>query len=814
MANKLRMMLIIILFAMPLGVYSQMDTLPINIRELLDMSSIVYDTTTNDKLFISVGRGTKSVDELPVTVYIISHDDIVRNGYVTLGDVLKTVPGIRISQPHSGDFGEAFMQRGMIGNTYTKILLNGVDIKPSAPTGMPLGANLPIRQAVRIEIIYGPAAANYGNDACGGVINIVTQRKLDKTSASASAITGPGGYHYIDFGIGGKFGRGKHVAQYSIYGTNLRYDDMPVKDYDKDDIYNRWNYFEQREEKFVYKDADGNVHSMMPKEITSEFLGNLQYMSQLTQFTEIEGYSAGWHGDAQYPDIAKISQEAAQTGIELKYQNITMTYNYLYRKDFSALGMTPMFFDYSDPDNMMGEKIIRASVAGDWDFGQLSLNTIIKYLRYRMDENSQRHVTYSPLVQYGYSAGDDIGFEQNITYQPYKNLNLSAGLSYQYSGILPYTNESPYKFDFDSYKSFAKTVDYKDPLFGDFGIYPYTYSTTSAYGQVVFDWKRLSLTGGARYDYNTLFGSFVTPRIAGLVKINDRLTFRASRGYAYKIPAAQQLYGTTAVDASITLNTIRGLMGAPPIDTILIAYHQTPAKKLGTEKIASTELGLRYYFTNTNYMEIVAYTNRIKNPLVRDWCPLDPSLPNAIVRDEDAEDYTNTRTYITQKDAEVKLRGYQLIAVLRDCVQPMHLNVRGALTLSTGGENIYGDNAQAKSIDHIKYIRQTPKYMAQLALDFDVLKLMHFSIENVYCSKWARKYYRGNDNQYFWSTPYYNLDFMFTLKIGKYLSGSIKVNNVFNTQYGGIDVKDMDVDLPYNPQLLRTIRFILTYELR
>ncbi|MBO7462909.1 MAG: hypothetical protein J6T96_09975, partial [Bacteroidales bacterium] len=77
MANKLCMMLIIILFAMPLGVYSQTDTLPINIRELLDKSSIVYDTTTNDKLVISVGRGSKSVDELPVTVYIISHDDIV-----------------------------------------------------------------------------------------------------------------------------------------------------------------------------------------------------------------------------------------------------------------------------------------------------------------------------------------------------------------------------------------------------------------------------------------------------------------------------------------------------------------------------------------------------------------------------------------------------------------------------------------------------------------------------------------------------------------------------------------------------------------
>ena len=99
--------------------FSQVDTLPINIRELLDKTSISYDTIQNHKLVISTGRTTKSVDELPVTIYIISHEDIVKNGYVTLCDVLKMVPGIRVSQPHSGEFGEAFMQRGMLGNTYT-----------------------------------------------------------------------------------------------------------------------------------------------------------------------------------------------------------------------------------------------------------------------------------------------------------------------------------------------------------------------------------------------------------------------------------------------------------------------------------------------------------------------------------------------------------------------------------------------------------------------------------------------------------------------------------------------------------------------
>lgn len=812
----MRIIIVIVVFAMPLMGYSQIDTLPINMRELLDKSNIIDDTTHSEKhVVVTVGRGDKSVDELPVTVYIIWHDEIIRNGYITLCDVLKSVPGLRVSQPHSGDLGEAFLQRGMVGNTYTKILLNGVDIKPTAPTGMPLGANLPIRQAERIEIVYGPAAANYGNDACGGVINIITKHDFDKTYASADAVTGPGGYHYINFGIGGKFGRGKHVAEYTVYGCNLRYDDMKVTDYDKDDIYNRWNYFAQRDDVFTYKDADGNTQSFAPNQMTAEVYNNMRYLTQLSQFTEILGYSAGWHGDVSYPDFAKISQEAAQTGIELKYQGVTFSYNYLYRKDFSALGMTPMFFDYSDPDNMMGERILRAAVSGDWDFGNFSINTVVKYIRYRMDENSQRHVTYSNLVQYGYSAGDDMGFEQYFTYHPVKYLNLSAGFTYQYTGVLPYTNETPYKFDFDSYHCFAKSVDYTDPLFGDFGIYPYTCSNTGAYGQVVFDWNRLSITGGARYDNNSIFGHFVTPRIAALVKITDHLTFRASRGYANKMPSAQQLYGTTAVDASIAVNAGLRLRGQEPMTGVtLIAYHQTPAKQLAPEKIASTELGLRYYLSDNKYLEFVAYTNRIRNPLVRDWCELDPTLPNAYVRQGDATEYNDTRTYITQSAAEVKLRGYQWIAVIKDWVKPMHLNFKCGITMSGGGEEILDSDAGVDDVKHISYIRQVPKCMVQWSVDFDFLKLLHLSLENVYCSKWARKYYRGNDNSFLWSTPYYNLDLMFTVKMGKHLAGSIKLNNVFNAQYGGIDVKDMDVDLPYNPQLLRQLRFVLTYEFK
>ena len=71
------------------------------------------------------------------------------NGYLTLTDVLKRLPGIRVSQPGSALEGETFLMRGLLGNAYAKILINDLPIKPFLVSGMPIGAQLPIREAYR-----------------------------------------------------------------------------------------------------------------------------------------------------------------------------------------------------------------------------------------------------------------------------------------------------------------------------------------------------------------------------------------------------------------------------------------------------------------------------------------------------------------------------------------------------------------------------------------------------------------------------------------------------------------------------------------
>ncbi|MCK5168532.1 MAG: TonB-dependent receptor plug domain-containing protein, partial [Bacteroidales bacterium] len=180
-----------------------------NIRELEDTSGIKV---------ISASRSAKNIEDLPITIYVITHEEIQRNHYTTLADILKYLPGIRVSQPGSGETGEIFQFRGLIGNYYTKILVNNLPIKPTVVNGMPLGAQLPIRQAERIEIIYGPAAAIYGADAVTGVINIITKESDKGTFVRGDILLGSD-YNYINFMVGGKAGKNKNIMQYSFYGS-------------------------------------------------------------------------------------------------------------------------------------------------------------------------------------------------------------------------------------------------------------------------------------------------------------------------------------------------------------------------------------------------------------------------------------------------------------------------------------------------------------------------------------------------------------------------------------------------------------------
>ena len=107
------------------GLQAQSDSL---IRELdrLDFQDLLFsDSLAPDAQVSAASRSLQNISELPFSIHVIQREEIINNGYITLVDALKSMPGIRVSQPGSALEGETFTMRGLLGNTYAKILVNG-----------------------------------------------------------------------------------------------------------------------------------------------------------------------------------------------------------------------------------------------------------------------------------------------------------------------------------------------------------------------------------------------------------------------------------------------------------------------------------------------------------------------------------------------------------------------------------------------------------------------------------------------------------------------------------------------------------------
>lgn len=121
-----------------------------------------------------IGRSENTPLNIAANVNIIDLVAIEMSGATTLTEVLRGQSGIQISDSNSG---AAFAMRGFNGSqaaNNTLILvdgrrLNNIDIsKPSINA-------IPLNQVESIDIMSGSAGVLYGDQAVGGVINIITK---------------------------------------------------------------------------------------------------------------------------------------------------------------------------------------------------------------------------------------------------------------------------------------------------------------------------------------------------------------------------------------------------------------------------------------------------------------------------------------------------------------------------------------------------------------------------------------------------------------------------------------------------------------
>jgi hemoglobin/transferrin/lactoferrin receptor protein len=784
-------MALFFLFLIDIGIVAQDSII---VQDILNAENILDPINKNEIEVISASRSIKKIQDLPITIRVITREEILRNGYITLVDVLKTLPGIRVSQPGNCEIGESFGMRNFNGNQYTKILINNIPVKPSVVFGMPLEAQIPVRQAERIEVIYGPAAAIYGSDAVTGVVNIITKEASTGVFAEADVVLGQNKYDYINFHAGGKAGKDNKIFKYSFYGSQMNFGKM--------NIFNDTSVYKP----LYYLDYYGAQIS----------LGNTVYKpSQLTQ-SMLDQYgvskyllvNSNYDGSIDKPEIQNLACMSKMIGMEFKYKRFSLSYQYMYRQTPSSIGRNSFLYKYNDPSNYIGDKINVVNLVYNRDWERLRSTTNLSFLDYRQDDHSSFGVTFVDYSDkfYQFSMSEDFLFEEILTLS-LKKLELVGGFTAQVSGVLPNTNYSLLPFQQEKFELFNTKAIYsdhyselqerQDSVLGQFGFNPQSNARLSYFLQGYYEYKKFVLMGGFRWDnfivtsgkdkeesrYNSL-----NPRLAILYKINNRFSVRASYGRAFKEPSASQKFSALAFLSGINYDSIY--------------YAISPNPQLQPEIFNSFDLGVRKTLGNNFFVDATFFYSNISKLIVPTYVqpedanlPLMTNLPDAFIR-----------VHFNSLDARNEVIGSEVSLLATNLIESIKLNAE------FGGSFL-------KVVQHLTEEEENttknliPEYIVKMALNMQPGKRTYINLQGIWSSK-REKFTQYNrlivTDEENYINGFFTFDATFSFKFSKNLSGFIKMINITNESYGGMEATGFDADLKYNPQYGSNVRLGLT----
>jgi iron complex outermembrane recepter protein len=190
-----------------------------SVEELRDMSI----TALANLDVSSVTKSASTLADAPASIYVITHDDIVRAGTVSLPGILRLAPNLQVLRNGSGF---AITARGLSGNPEAQnfpnkllVMIDGRAVYSPLYSGVYWDMQDVLPEDVdRIEVISGPGATLWGANAFSGVINIVTRNSGATQGGYVSAL---GGNKLFDASarFGGRLGE---TINYRLYVKGRR----------------------------------------------------------------------------------------------------------------------------------------------------------------------------------------------------------------------------------------------------------------------------------------------------------------------------------------------------------------------------------------------------------------------------------------------------------------------------------------------------------------------------------------------------------------------------------------------------------------
>jgi iron complex outermembrane receptor protein len=159
-----------------------------------------YAQTALDEVVVSSPRLNVPFSDDSKSVTVITADQIAETPVSNLVDLLRFQAGVDIRrQGIEGSQADVYLR----GGTFDQVLLliDGIRVDDPQTGHHTLNSALPLEVIERIEIVKGPAARIYGQNALTGAINIVTKKTGEKGAMFSAR---RGSFHTTQLGVTGQ----------------------------------------------------------------------------------------------------------------------------------------------------------------------------------------------------------------------------------------------------------------------------------------------------------------------------------------------------------------------------------------------------------------------------------------------------------------------------------------------------------------------------------------------------------------------------------------------------------------------------------
>jgi iron complex outermembrane receptor protein len=551
---------------------------------------------------ISASKKKQSVADAPAMAYVFTKEQILSRGYTNLLELLEDVPEVEVQRNSTPEDRNFITIRGVAGNEKFVVLLNGIRITPATGDAYTLGSNFSLVNALRVEVILGPASALYGVDAFSGIINIITTQGQEGTP-----------FRGVNANIA--YGRYKSVDASLQLG----------KKFEKLNVMLTGNFHQSAEPDYqnIYKDEFAWHNNRLQPLGVIVYSPFNQFIQRLTQIdSAARPYVSG---NALSREFTMPTQSYFVNG-GLTYGDFTVSYIRHWESHSAAHGLRPEFA-VRDPTALiqMGQEVIFAkhnytSINKKWNIQ----STISKSTFEIGNESNFAGSATTWQRGYIYSLASSSRIEEQLSYDFSKKFSVIAGFTAENLSAIPKIAPVYKPFDTrvpaslqDLYYVSATGNDIPSDtliqnVFLEQPVFNVEYRNYGGFAQFQINpAKWMELTIGSRYDYNTRFGGSTNPRLGLVISTNDKkLRFKILYGEAFLAPSPEK---TFAQSASFVVSRFPNLPTADPRRQRIAPYFRTANPDLKPEKLRTLESSLSYFLTSTLALGVNGYYTQLEN---------------------------------------------------------------------------------------------------------------------------------------------------------------------------------------------------------